>query len=261
MTEFKNILLQKEPPVATVVLNRPKVLNALNAETLDELECAFYEIKGDDDIRAVVFTGAGDKAFIAGADINLLSTLGPAEGAEFALRGQRVLEQIENLGKPVIAAINGFALGGGCEMSMACHIRLASSNAKLGQPEINLGVIPGFGGTQRLARLIGEGRCMELVLTGGQLDAQQAMDMGLVNRVIEPDKLLDEAQAVAKKIASKSAPIVRYCMQAVHRGLAGTLAEGLNLEANLFGLCCATEDKKEGTSAFLEKRKPEFKNK
>ncbi len=261
MTEFKNIILEKDPPIAIVVLNRPKVLNALNAETLDELECAFYEIKGDNEIRAVVLTGAGDKAFIAGADINLLSTLGPAEGAEFASRGQRVLDQIENLGKPVIAAINGFALGGGCEISMACHIRLASSNARLGQPEINLGVIPGFGGTQRLARLIGEGRCMELVLTGDQIDAQQAMAMGLVNRVIDPEKLLDEAKSMARKIASKSAPIVGYCMQAVHRGLAGSLAQGLNLEANLFGLCCATADKAEGTTAFLEKRKPDFQNK
>jgi enoyl-CoA hydratase len=260
VSEYENILVEKDAPVAVVTLNRPKVLNALNGQTLAELEAAFTALADDDGIRAVVFTGAGDKAFIAGADINELATLGPEQGLAFARRGQRVLARIENLGKPVIAAINGFALGGGCEIAMACHIRLASSKAKLGQPEINLGIIPGFGGTQRLARLVGEGLCMELVLTGDPIDAEQARALGLVNRVLAPDELQPTARAMADKIASKSAPIVRHCMNAVHRGLACTLDEGLHLEASLFGLCCATEDKAEGTKAFLEKRKPAFKH-
>lgn len=260
MTDFENILVERDGPVAVVTLNRPKVLNALNVETLAELDRAFAGLGEDQAVKAIVFTGAGDKAFIAGADINQLATLGPAEGVAFAQRGQAVLARIEQLGKPVIAAINGFALGGGCEISMACHIRIASENAKLGQPEINLGVIPGFGGTQRLARLIGEGRCMELVLTGDQIDAQEAFRLGLVNRVVPTGQALEAARELATRIAQKSAPIVRHCMQAVHRGLACTLAEGLNLEANLFGLCCATEDKAEGTRAFLDKRKPVFKD-
>lgn len=260
MSEFANILVDRQAPVATLTLNRPKVLNALDAQTLDELERAFLALGADEAIKAIVLTGAGDRAFIAGADINELASLGPDQGVRFALRGQRVLELIECLGKPVIAAINGFALGGGCEIAMACHIRLAATNARLGQPEINLGVIPGFGGTQRLARLIGEGRCMELVLTGDPITAEEALRLGLVNRVVEPGVLLQEALGLAAKIASKSAPIVRYCMQAVHRGLAGSLAEGLNLEAHLFGLCCATADKQEGTRAFLEKRKPAFQD-
>lgn len=261
MAEYENILLVRDGPVATVTLNRPKVLNALNGQTLDELECAFYELKSDRPVRAVIMTGSGDKAFIAGADINQLARLGPDEGVEFALRGQRVLALIENLGKPVIAAINGYALGGGCEIAMACHIRIGSAKAKIGQPEINLGIIPGFGGTQRLARLVGEGRCMELVLTGEQVGADEAMRLGLLNRVVAPEELQDTCRALAHNLASKSAPVVRYCMQAVHRGLECTLAEGLNLEASLFGLCCATADKNEGTSAFLQKRKPDFQHK
>jgi enoyl-CoA hydratase len=260
VSAYENILVDEQAPIATVTLNRPKVLNALNAQTLEELQAAFTALGSQAAIKAIVFTGAGDKAFIAGADINLLATLGPAAGVEFALRGQRVLETIENLGKPVIAAINGFALGGGCEIALACHIRLAADRAKLGQPEINLGVIPGFGGTQRLARLVGEGRCMELVLTGVPIDAAEALRLGLVNRVVPADQLLDVARGLATQIAAKSAPIVAYCMQAVHRGLAGSLAEGLNLEAHLFGLCCATEDKQEGTRAFLDKRKPTFQD-
>ncbi len=261
MPEFENILVEKAAPIATITLNRPKVLNALNGKTLDELECAFFELKSDDAVKAVIFTGAGNKAFIAGADINQIAELGPAGGVEFALRGQRLLDLIENLGKPVIAAINGFALGGGCEIAMACHIRLASKTAKLGQPEINLGIIPGFGGTQRLARLVGEGRCMELVLTGDRVTADEALRLGLVNKVVPPEELMDAARALAEKIAAKSAPVVSHCMQAVHHGLACTLSEGLNLEAHLFGLCCATEDKAEGTSAFLQKRKPAFRDK
>ncbi|MBW2699880.1 MAG: enoyl-CoA hydratase/isomerase family protein [Deltaproteobacteria bacterium] len=261
MANFENILVEKQAPVATVTLNRPKVLNALNRKTMDELECAFFELRDDDSIKVVLFTGAGEKAFIAGADINELTTYGPADGTRFAHKGQAVLALIENLGKPVIAVINGFALGGGCEIAMACHLRLASSKARLGQPEINLGVIPGFGGTQRLARLVGEARAMELCLTGDFITADEAFAMGLVNKVFAPEELMDGAKAMADKIASKGALTVRYCMEAVHRGLQGSLTEGLNLEANLFGLCCATEDKVEGTQAFLAKRKPEFKNK
>jgi enoyl-CoA hydratase len=261
MPEYENILVEKDGAIAIVTLNRAKVLNALNGQTIAELECAFFELKTDRAVKAIVFTGAGDRAFIAGADINELAKLDSEQGVEFALRGQRVLELIENLGKPVIAAINGFALGGGCEIAMACHIRLGSTKAKLGQPEINLGVIPGFGGTQRLARLVGEGRCMELVLTGAQIDAQEALRIGLLNRVVEADDLMSSARKMAETIAAKSAPIVGCCMQATHRGLAGSLAEGLNLEAHLFGLCCATEDKAEGTRAFLDKRKAEFKDK
>ncbi len=256
---LENLLLKKEGPVAWLTVNRPKVLNALNQKTMDELECVFYELKNDSQIRAVILTGAGEKAFIAGADINEIAGYDAVSGAGFAHRGQAVLWLIENLGKPVIAAINGYALGGGLELAMACQIRLASENARLGQPEINLGIIPGFGGTQRLSRLVGEGRAMELVLSGDPIDAQQALRLGLVNRVLPADRLADEAAALAGKIAAKGALSVRYAMEAVHRGLQVSLAEGLNLEANLFGLCCATADKNEGTRAFLEKRKPEFK--
>ncbi len=260
MSEYQNILLERQAPVAVVTLNRPKVMNALNRQTLDELLRAFGELRTDDAIRAVLFTGAGEKAFIAGADIHELAEYGPGDGVRFAHRGQAVLELIEGLGKPVVAVINGYALGGGCEIAMACHLRLAATTAKLGQPEINLGIIPGFGGTQRLARLVGEGRAMELALTGDAITAEEAWRIGLVNRVLPPAELMPAARALAEKLAGKSMPVVRYCMEAVHRGLQGSLAEGLNLEANLFGLCCATEDKREGTAAFLAKRPAQFRH-
>jgi enoyl-CoA hydratase len=259
--EFENITLEKYGPIATVTINRPKVLNALNRKTIEELECVFFEIKQDAEVRVVILTGAGGKAFVAGADINEVQEYDAASGAKFALKGQAVLNLMENLGKPIIAAINGFALGGGLEIAMACHIRIASKNAQVGQPEINLGIIPGFGGTQRLARLVGEGRAMELVLVGNSISADEAKEMGLVNHVVEQDDLLDKAREMAQKLSKKSSLITRYAMEAVHRGLQGTLAEGLNQEATLFGLCCATEDKKEGTVAFVEKRRPEFKDK
>lgn len=257
----QNILLEKKAPVAVVTVNRPEVLNALNRKTVEEIACAFYEIEADASIKAVILTGSGEKAFIAGADINEIAEYDATEGVRFARSGQAALASIEKLGKPVIAAINGYALGGGLEIAMACHLRIASAKAKVGQPEINLGIIPGFGGTQRLARLVGEGRAMELVLTGDPIGAEEAHRLGLVNRVVAPGELMDEAHRVAGAIASKGAVAVRYAMQAVHHGLEGTLEEGLNLEANLFGLCCATQDKQEGTRAFLDKRKPEFKNK
>ena len=257
--DFENITIQKEAPLVVVTINRPKVLNALNRKTIEELECAFFDIQGDDSLKVVILTGAGDKSFVAGADINEFSDYNAESGARFAQKGQTVMNLIENLGKPVIAAINGFALGGGMEIAMACHIRIASSNVRMGQPEINLGVMPGFGGTQRLARLVGEGRCMELVLTGDHITAEESLRIGLVNHVVAPEDLMNSARTIAEKLSKKSSLIVRYTMEAVHRGLQGTLAEGLLLESNLFGLCCATEDKKEGTQAFLEKRKPEFK--
>jgi enoyl-CoA hydratase len=259
--EFETILLEKQPPLATVTVNRPKVLNALNNQVMEELECAFFDLKGDDTIRVVILTGSGDKAFVAGADIKELATRNATSGAYFARKGQEVLNLIEDLGKPVIAAINGYALGGGLEISMACHLRIASSKARVGQPEINLGIIPGFGGTQRLARLIGEGRAMELVLTGDPIPAEEAYRMGLVNKVVPPEELMDAARALAEKIVSKGAQAVRYGMEAVHRGLQGSLSEGLNLEINLFGLCCATEDMREGTTAFVEKRPAKFQGK
>ncbi len=258
--ELVNILVQKEIPIATVTVNRPEVLNALDQQTLQELECVFYEIKEDPNTKVIILTGAGEKSFVAGADITYITTMDASQGVQFAHKGQAILDLIENLGKPVIAAINGYALGGGLELAMACTCRLAAKKAKLGQPEINLGVIPGFGGTQRLSRLVGEGRSMELVLLGEPLDAQRAYEIGLVNRVVDSDQLMATAKSWAEKLCGKSAVIMKYAMESVHRGLQISLQEGLNLEANLFGLCCATDDKKEGTRAFLEKRKPHFQD-
>lgn len=258
--ELLNLIVEKTGAVAEVTINRPKVLNALNGKTLEELDGVFLQLGKESAIKAVILTGAGEKAFIAGADINEISTCDATSGADFSHRGQVVMDRIEHLGKPVIAAINGFALGGGCEIAMACHIRIASGKARLGQPEINLGIIPGFGGTQRLSRLVGEGRAIELVLSGEQISAEEAYRIGLVNRIVAPEELMSTARSLAQKLASKGALATRYAMEAVHRGLQGSLADGLNLEANLFGLCCATEDKREGTAAFLEKRQPNFKD-
>ncbi len=252
------IVEKREDGIAVVTINRPKVLNALNATVIDELEKCFTELKDDPQVKAVILTGAGDKAFVAGADISGLVELNPLQGKEFAERGQRVFNLIENLGKPVIAAINGYALGGGCELAMACTLRVASEKAKLGQPEVNLGIIPGYGGTQRLPRLVGKGRAMELILTGRMVDAQEAYQIGLVNKVVPHEKLMDEAIELAKTIMSKGPLAVKYAMEAVNRGLEVSLEEGLRIEADLFGICCATEDKTEGTKAFLEKRKPNF---
>ena len=258
---YETLLVEKKDNIAVVTINRPKVLNALNITVIEELERVFNEFKSDPEVKAVILTGAGEKAFVAGADISGLVELNAIEGKRFAERGQKVFNLIENLGKPVIAAINGYALGGGCELAMACHIRVASENAKLGQPEVNLGIIPGYGGTQRLPRLIGKGRAMELILTGRMVDANEAYQMGLVNKVVPQDKLLEEAINMAKTILSKGPLAVKYAMEAINRGLEVTLEEGLKIEADLFGICCATEDKTEGTKAFLEKRKPNFKGK
>ncbi len=234
---YENILVDKKNAIAYVTVNRPKVLNALNMATMEELRAAFHDIKNDAAIRVVIFTGAGEKAFIAGADIGELAKHDAVSGKEYTHRGQSVLNLIENLGKPVIACINGFALGGGCEIAMACTMRLASENAKIGQPEVKLGIIPGYGGTQRLPRLVGKGLAMQQVLTGEMITAQEACRIGLVNEVTE------------------------YAMEAVNKGMEMTLAEGLYLEAVLFAVACATEDKKEGTTAFLEKRTAQFKGK
>src|SRR5271156_3275202 len=258
---FENILLEKKNAIAYVTVNRPKVLNALNMATMEELRVAFHDIKNDDEIRAAILTGAGEKAFVAGADIGELAKNDAVSGKKYAHRGQNVLNLIENLGKPVIACINGFALGGGCELAMACTMRLASENAKLGQPEVKLGIIPGYGGTQRLPRLVGKGLAMQMVLAGEMISAQEAHRIGLVNEVTTAADLIPPAEAIAAKILANAPLAVRYAMEAVNKGMEMTIAEGQFLEATLFGVCCATEDKKEGTTAFLEKRAAQFKGK
>jgi len=258
---YENILLEKKNSIAYVTVNRPKVLNALNSATLEELRAAFTDVKADRELRVVIFTGAGEKAFIAGADINELAQRDAVTGKEYAARGQSVLDLIENLGKPVIACINGFALGGGCEIALACTMRLASDNAKLGQPEVKLGIIPGYGGSQRLPRLIGKGLANQVLLTGEMMTAQEALRIGLVNEVTAPAELIPRAEAIAAKIIANAPLAVQYTLEAVNRGMEMPLAEGLYLETALFGVACATEDKKEGTTAFLEKRPAQFKGK
>lgn len=258
---FENIHYEKQNSIAYITVDRPKVLNALNMATMEELRIAFTAAKADADVRLVIFTGAGEKAFIAGADISELNKQNPVEAKEYTHRGQAVLDLIENLGKPVIACVNGFALGGGCEIAMACTMRLASDNAKFGQPEVKLGLIPGYGGTQRLPRLVGKGLAMQLVLAGEMITAQEAHRIGLVNEVVAPGDLIPRAEAIAQKIIANAPLAVQYAMEAVNKGMEMTLAEGLYLEAALFGLTCATEDKNEGTKAFLEKRQAQFKGK
>ena len=256
---FHNLLLERDGAVAILTVNRPKVLNALNTQTLDELRRAILELKHDVAVRAVILTGAGEKSFIAGADINELATQTPTTGREHAIAGQHVLDLVEHLGKPVIAAINGYALGGGCELAMACTIRIASDTAKLGQPEINLGLIPGYAGTQRLTRIVGRGRALELLLTGEPISAQEAHRLGLVNRVVAAADLMAEAKKLAATLASKAPVAVRYILEAVHKGVEMPFAQAQIFEATLFGLVASTEDMREGTTAFLEKRKADFK--
>jgi enoyl-CoA hydratase len=256
---YENILLEKKDSIAYVTVNRPKVLNALSLATMEELGVAFQEIKSDSAIRVAILTGSGEKAFVAGADIGELANQDAVSGKEYAHRGQAVLDLIENLGKPVIACINGFALGGGCELALACTMRLASDNAKLGQPEVKLGIIPGYGGSQRLPRLVGKGLAMQMVLGGEMITAQEAHRIGLVNEVTTAAELIPRAEAIAAKIIANAPLAVQYAMEAINKGMEMTLAEGLFLEAALFGVCCATEDKKEGTAAFLEKRAAGFK--
>ncbi|HEX2329153.1 MAG TPA: enoyl-CoA hydratase-related protein [Candidatus Angelobacter sp.] len=258
---LENVKFEKKNKIAYVTIDRPKVLNALNMATMQELEQVFTDLAADTDARVVILTGGGEKAFVAGADINELAKNNPVEAKAYTHRGQAVLDLIENLGKPVIACINGFALGGGCEIAMACTMRLASENAKLGQPEVKLGIIPGYGGTQRLPRLVGKGLAMQMVLTGDMISAQEAHRIGLVNEVLPADKLMARAEEIAGKIIGMAPLAIQYCMEAVNQGTNMSLADGLFLEATLFSICCATEDKKEGTTAFLEKRAANFQGK
>jgi enoyl-CoA hydratase len=255
---FENLLFDRDGAIAIVTINRPQVLNALNAATLDELRRAVLEVKHDAAIRVLIITGAGEKSFIAGADINELSKLRPAEGKEHARQGQHVFDLIQHLGKPVIAAINGFALGGGCELALACTLRLAASTARLGQPEINLGIVPGYAGSQRLPRLVGAGVALELLLTGRQVDAEEALRIGLVNRVVPRESLMTEARTLAGELAAKAPVALQYIIESVNRGLEMPLDQAQFLEATLFGLVASTDDMREGTSAFLQKRKPQF---
>lgn len=257
---LQTLLFDVKDGIATVTINRPDKLNALNAQSKDELRELFTQIKTDSNVKVVIVTGAGEKAFVAGTDIKELTVLNSESGKEFSAKGQEVFDLIENLGKPVIAGVNGYALGGGCELALACHIRIASENAKFGQPEVNLGIIPGYGGTQRLARLIGRGRAMELILTGNQIDAQEALRVGLVNKVVPQADLMAAAIAMAEQIASKGQIAIRMALKAVNMTQETTLSDGQQLEASLFGVCCDSEDFKEGTAAFLEKRKPAFKS-
>lgn len=253
-----NVAYEKKGLIATVTVNRPKVLNALNTPTWADLRTAFEDARDDAAVRGVVLTGAGDKAFIAGADISELAHATAVE-AELASRfGQEVLELVENLGKPVIAAINGFALGGGCETAMACTIRIAVDTARFGQPEVKLGLLPGGGGTQRLPRLVGKGRALQLILSGGMISAQEAYRIGLINEIVPAANLIAHAEEILMQIAANAPVAVRLSLEAVNKGMDTSQSEGFALEASYFGLCAATDDKKEGTSAFLEKRAPQF---
>jgi len=255
---FENILLEKKNSIAYVTVNRPKVLNALNMATMDELRAAFHDIKNDAGIRVVIFTGSGEKAFIAGADVSELAHVTALQAEQSSRFGQEVLDLIENLGKPVVAAINGFALGGGCETAMACTIRIAVENAKFGQPEVKLGLVPGGGGTQRLPRIVGKGRALQLILSGEMITAQEAYRIGLVNEVVPTADLINRAETILKQIASNAPLAIKFALGAANKGMEMSQSEGLLLEASYFGLCAATEDKQEGTSAFLEKRIPQF---
>jgi len=258
---YKNILFETKDKIATITVNRPEALNALNWQTMQEIHAAFSSVKEGYEIGGVIITGAGEKSFVAGADIKELATKDPVGAKEFSLASQEILHFIEHFPKPVIAAVNGFCLGGGCELAMACHMRVASENAKFGQPEVNLGLIPGNGGTQRLPRLVGKGRAIELVLTGNMIDAQEAYRIGLVNKVTPQEDLIAAVQKILKTIMTKGPVAVKLALEAVNHGLELSLDEGLQLESNLFGLCFSTEDMKEGTQAFIEKRKADFKGK
>src|SRR5712671_4112068 len=255
---LETVTYEKKGAIAYVTLNRPKVLNALNKTALADLRAAFEDARDDSSLHGVILTGAGDKSFIAGADINEVATDTPVQAEEKTRRGQHLMDLIENLGKPVVAAINGFALGGGCEAALACTIRLAAETAKFGLPEVKLGIMPGYGGTQRLPRLVGKGVAFHLILTGGMIGAQEAYRIGLVNEVVKPTELIGRAEAILKQIAANAPLSVKYALHAVNNGVETSLSEGLLLEASLVAICTSTEDKKEGTSAFLEKRPAKF---
>jgi enoyl-CoA hydratase/carnithine racemase len=256
--KLENVVYDKKGPIAYVTVNRPKVLNALNKATIIELRVAFEDARDDSAVRGVILTGAGEKAFAAGADIAEISNNTSVEAEEATRRGQGLTELIENLGKPVIAAVNGFALGGGCELAMACSIRIAAESAKFGQPEVKLGVIPGYGGTQRMPRLVGRGRALKLILSGEIIDAAEAYRIGLVDELLPDAHVVERAEAVLKKIITNAPLSVKYALEAVNKGLETSVSEGLLIEASLFAVCASTDDKKEGTSAFLEKRAPKF---
>jgi len=255
---YENLLYEVKDHIARITFNRPNVLNALNRKTIEELGECLTAARLDDSVRVVILTGSGEKAFIAGADINELAQRTPIDGKDFSLFGQEIIHRLETLGKPSIAAINGFALGGGCELALACTMRIASRNAKLGQPEVKLGILPGYGGSQRLPRLCGKGIAHELILTGEMITAEEALRIGLVNRVVESAELLSTAESIAKKIIANAPLAVKYAMEAVEHGMEMPQEEGLFLEATLFGLCCATDDMREGTRAFIEKRPAKF---
>ncbi len=258
---YENLLLEVRDGVAVVTLNRPEKRNALNFQTIGDIFDCFQQLSGKEEVRVVILTGSGEKAFAAGADINELARMEATEGRARSQKGNQVLSLIENLGKPTIAAVNGAALGGGCELAMACTLRIAAQHARFAQPEVKLGIIPGYGGTQRLPRLVGPTKAMEMLLTGDPVDAPEALRIGLVNRVVRTGELLSAAESMAKKIMANGPLAVRWTMEAVQRGQGMPLAKGLSLEAELFGKSCATEDRREGTQAFLEKRSPKFKGK
>ncbi|MDF2635139.1 MAG: 3-hydroxybutyryl-CoA dehydratase [Pelosinus sp.] len=259
MGEYANVLLEVDSDgIGTVVINRPKALNALNAATVYELDKLFDELATNSDVKVVIITGSGEKSFVAGADIVEMKDMTAIEGRQWGQLAQRVFSKIEDLPKPVIAAVNGYALGGGCELAMACDIRIASEKAKFGQPEVSLGIPPGFGGTQRLARLVGKGRAKELLFTGDMIDAAEAYRIGLANQVVTPEELMDKAKAMAHKIISRATVAVQVCKSAINRGLDVDLNSGIAYEAEVFGLCFATQDQKEGMAAFIEKRKANF---
>ncbi|MGL5822115.1 MAG: short-chain-enoyl-CoA hydratase [Sarcina sp.] len=258
--ELKNVLLEKEGNIAVVTINRPKALNALNSETLNDLNEVVAALEGDKSVYAVILKGAGDKSFVAGADISEMKDLNEEEGKNFGLLGNNVFRRLENLDKPVIAAISGFALGGGCELAMACDIRIASEKAKFAQPEAGLGITPGFGGTQRLPRIVGTGIAKELIYTGRIVKADEALRIGLVNKVVAPENLIDEAMAMAKSIAVNAPIAVKLCKDAINRGTQVDIDRAIVIEAEDFGKCFTTEDQKEGMTAFVERREKNFKN-
>src|SRR5689334_5293134 len=258
-TAFENLILDVQGGIGRVTINRPKVLNALNEATVREIRAAFASLKDDPAVGVVILTGSGEKAFVAGADINELAVMTPLQGEASSKLGQATFREIELLGKPVIAAINGFALGGGCELALACHMRFASENAKLGLPEVGLGIIPGYGGTQRLPRIVGLGHALELITTARMIDAQEALRIGLVNRVYPLAELLPACEKIAGEILQRGALAVGYALDAAIRGMESDLTQGLEREAGHFGLLAATDDMHEGLKAFLEKRKPSFK--
>ena len=255
---YENILVEIREPIAVLTLNRPKVLNALNAATFHELNKALAELIANPAVRAILLTGSGEKAFAAGADIQELAQISAIDGQALALSGQHLFDRIESCGKPVIACVNGFALGGGCELALACTFRIASETAKFGQPEVKLGLLPGYGGSQRLPRLVGKGAALKLLLTGEMISAAEALRIGLVEEVVPPGELLARAEQIAKAIAAQAPLAIEKCLEAVHAGYDLPLRQALDLEAALFGICCATEDKAEGTKAFLEKRTAEW---